>query len=473
MMARAVDTPAEQATAYAAAQRERFVDELAELVRFPTVSTHPRHAPALAACARWLATHLGRLGLEHVQVMETSRHPLVYADWLRRPGKPTVLIYGHYDVQPVDPLAAWITPPFEPVIRDGALFGRGASDDKGQFFAHLKALEAYLYTCGRLPINVKILLEGEEEIGSGSLQELASRRPALLAAGAAVISDMRIPAPNQPAITVSLRGVLSLDLQVQGMPRDLHSGTFGGAVLNPVQALCEILAGLHDRQGRIAIRGFYDNVRQPGATQRAYMARVGPSDTAIRRDAGIAHGWGEPGYSLYERTSIRPSLSINGVTGGYQGPGPKSVIPAQAGAILSLRLVPDQDPWTIEHLVCQHLAKVAPPGLDCRLRVHAAARPVVASSQALAVQAAEVAYTRGFGRPPVYLASGGTIPIANTLQQTLGIAPVLMGFALPDDGMHGPNEKFHLACFDRGIRTSIYFLAAMGAEPRKGGGSDY
>ncbi len=460
----APDSRASHASAYASAHRERFVSELSHLIRFPSVSAQPAHAADIAACACWLADHLRGIGLDHADVIRTPRHPLVYADWLQAAGKPTVLIYGHYDVQPPEPLDAWTTPPFEPVVKNGVIYGRGASDDKGPFFVHLKALESYLHTAGALPVNVKVLLEGEEEIGSPSLMMFVKRHGDMLAADAAVVSDTRIPAPDRPAITISLRGLLSLELEVYGPQKDLHSGAFGGAIHNPLQALCEIIASLHDLNGRVAISGFYDSVRLPSRKARAYFAHVGPSDADILKDAGTAGGWGEPGFSLYERTTIRPALILNGISGGYEGPGPKSVIPAKASAKLSFRLVPDQDPREIGRLLRRHIAQVTPSSVRCQIRTGISACPVLIDSRHRAIQAAVVAYERGFHSKPVYLGSGGTIPVINTLQESMGIQPVLMGFALPSDGMHGPNEQFNLSNFDNGIQTSISFLAEMGRD---------
>jgi len=448
--------------AYIQAHRARFVGELIDLVRFPSVSAQPRHQADLLNCARWLVRHLETIGLRHVRLIQTAGHPLVYADWLDATDRPTLLIYGHYDVQPADLQDGWTAPPFQPQIRGAYLYGRGSSDDKGQFFAHLKALEAYLWTRGALPVNVKVLLEGEEEIGSDSLLKLAGRRGGFLAADAAVVSDMTIPTPYQPAITISLRGMLSLEIQVQGPARDLHSGNFGGAIHNPLQVLCELLTGLHDREGRIAVPGIYHQVRTPHQSERVRMAQTGPSEAAILQAAGVRQGWGERDYTRYEQTTIRPALTIHGIVGGYQGRGHKSIIPASATAKLSLRLVPDQDPLQLYHLLQQHFRRHTPSTVRCRLIMVACARPVVTQPSQRLLKAAQVAYRRGFGRQPLRLRSGGTIPIVNLLQEKLRIPPVLMGFALPSDGMHGPDEKFYLPNFFHGIQTSLHFLAEVG-----------
>jgi acetylornithine deacetylase/succinyl-diaminopimelate desuccinylase-like protein len=450
-----------RAIAHARAARSRFVEDLAAFVRFPSVSAQPRHADDLRRCAAWLAHHLRSIGMEHVRVVPTRGHPIVTADWLHAPGATTVLIYGHYDVQPPEPLEEWISPPFEAVLRAGALHGRGASDDKGQMFVHVKALESWLLTAGALPVNVKCLFEGEEEIGSRSLCDFLAAHVDAWRADAAVMSDTAMLGPGRPAITQSLRGALSVELEFCGQRQDLHSGTFGGAIHNPLQALCEAVGRLHDARGAIAIPGFYKRVRARSRAERAYMARVGPSDDQILRDAGAGQGWGEPGFSLYERIAIRPALSVNGVAGGYAGPGSKAVIPARATAKLTLRLVPDQDPAEIDALLRGFIARIAPPAVFVVVRTLFSARPFVMRRDHHATRAAQAALHKGFGVPPSFVRSGGTIPVAPLLQEELGIPTVLMGFALPDDGMHAPNERFCLASFSRGIEASIHFLAEL------------
>lgn len=444
--------------AYTRTHRRRFLAELKDFIRFPSISSQPRHAEDVRKCAAWLAAHLRRIGLAHVSIVPTPRHPVVYADWLGAPGRPTVLIYGHYDVQPADPLREWRTPPFEPTVRGRDLYGRGACDDKGQLFTHLAAVESYLQTEGKLPVNVKCLFEGEEEIGSPHFTRFLTEHRAALAADCAVISDTRMLGVDRPAITYALRGALSLELEVTNSPHDLHSGNFGGAVHNPLQALCEIIARLHDREGRVHIPGFYDNVRRWGDGERRYMASAGPSDEMMRRDAQVRRGWGERGYTLYERATIRPALNVSGITGGYQGPGGKSIIPARAIAKINLRLVPDQDPSEIERLFRRHVERLTPPTVCVTIRTDFRARAALISRRHPAIRAAVDACRRGFGVTPVCLRSGGSIPAVNSLQQVLGITPVLMGFALPGDCIHAPNEKFHLPNFQRGIATCIWFL---------------
>lgn len=439
---------------------------LKRFVRFPSVSAQSRHAGDVRACGVWLAGHLKTIGMAGVRVIATPRHPIVYAEWKGAPGKPTLLIYGHYDVQPVDPIREWTTPPFEPTVRGPYLYGRGTADDKGQVWAHVQALEAGLRT-GRLPVNVKCLFEGEEEIGSPNLKPFLERHRRLLAADAAVMSDTRILGPDRPALTYSLRGGLSLEITVTGPQSDLHSGTYGGAVHNPLQALCEMVAGLQDPNGRIAVPGFYDRVRRHGQAERSYMAQVGPSDTKILADAGAEQGWGESGWTLYERTTVRPSLSVTGVTGGYQGEGSKSVIPARANAKLNFRLVPYQDPREIDLLVRRHIARITPPTVKTRVTTQLRARPAVIDRRHPVMQAASRAYRRGFGASPVFLRSGGSIPVVNLFQEVLGLQTALLGFALPDSRLHAPNERFHLPTFERGIATCRAFLEECAALPMK------
>lgn len=460
----------ERALVYAEAHRRRFLGELKAFIRFPSISAQPRHADDVVNCADWLAEHLRGIGLEEVRVVPTRRHPLVYARWHGAPGRPTVLVYGHYDVQPADPLGEWRTPPFEPTLRGDDLFGRGACDNKGQMLVHVKALEAYLQTQRALPVNVTCLFEGEEEIGSPHLLPFVARNRDALAADVVVMSDTTLLAPDQPAITYATRGALYLELELHGPGHDLHSGNYGGAILNPLQALCEIIAKLHDGAGRIAIPGLYRRVRRWSAAERARMAHFGASDETILDDAVSERGWGERGYSLYERLTLRPALTVNGLSGGYQGPGGKGVIPSRAAAKLSFRLVADQDPTEIDRLVRAHVARITPPGVRVGLRTLASAKPALVDPNHPAIRAAAAACGKGFGTAPVLLRSGGTIPVVSAFQELLGAPTVLMGFALPDDSMHAPNEKFHLPIFYKGIASSIWFLAAIGGASGLGTG---
>ncbi|HEY0078668.1 MAG TPA: dipeptidase [Pyrinomonadaceae bacterium] len=451
--------------AYVRANAARFVEELKQFVSFPSVSAQPKHADDLKKCAAWLAAHLHGIGLEHVRIVETPRHPIVYADWLHAPSRPTLLVYGHYDVQPADPLDEWQTPPFEPTVRGQYIYGRGACDDKGQLFAHLKALEFYLLRVGRLPVNVRCLFEGEEEIGSPNLKSFLSQHKRALRSDAAVMSDTRMLAADRPALTYALRGGLSFELEVEGAPSDLHSGNFGGALHNPLQALCEIVAALHDRHGRVTVPGFYERVRVWNEGERAYMAEHGPSDEKILRDAGARRGWGERGFSLYERTTVRPALTVNGIGGGYQGTGGKSIIPSRAFAKINIRLVPDQDPHDIERLVRAHIARLTPPTVRSNVRTHLRSRPALIDRTHPAMRAAAASYRAGFGASPVFVRSGGSIPVVNIFQELLQLQTVLMGFALPDDRIHAPNERFYLPNLFRGIITCAHFLSAIAAKP--------
>ena len=391
----------------------RFEPELQEFVRIPSVSSAPQRASDVRRCATWLVGRLRQAGLERVRLLRTDRHPIVYGERLGVPGKPTVLIYGHYDVQPAEPLTAWKFPPFAGEIHNGFLHGRGASDDKGQLFTHVKAIESLLKSSGRLPVNVKCLFEGEEEIGSPNLPAFLMRNRRALKADVAVMSDTRMLGPDEPALTYSLRGQLALEIDVRGPSHDLHSGNFGGAVHDPLQALCEIVAKLHDTRRRIAIPGFYDRVRAWGETERGYLARNGPSDSEILRETGAPTQWGEAGYSIYERLTLRPSLAITGLRGGHSGEGPKGIIPSAATAKLSFRLVPNQRPEEIERLVRSFIGRVAPPTARVRITTHIRSRPALIDRRHPAMRAAVTAYRHAFGRAPVWLRSGGSIPVVS------------------------------------------------------------
>lgn len=448
-----------RALSYAQAHRGKFVTELKRFLRFPSVSSQPERTGDVADCARWLAQHLKGVGLDRVRIIPTEGNPIVYASWHHAPNRPTLIIYGHYDVLPGEPLREWRTHPFTPTLLNDNLHARGASDDKGQLFSHVKAIESYLKTTNSLPVNVKCIFEGEEEIGSPHLQSFIERNQRALRAQAAVISDTRMLAPDRPAISYAQRGGLRVELLVKGPPHDLHSGNFGGAVHNPLQALCEMISRLHDANGRVAIPGFYDDVRRWNEKERAFMVRTGPTDEQILRDAKVERGWGESGFNLYERTTIRPALTVNGITGGHQGPGAKSIIPTQALAKLSFRLVPDQNPGKVARLFREHIAHIAPPTVRSSVRVFSPIEPALVNRSHPAVRAATLAYKLGFGSSPVFLRSGGSIPVVNIFQKILKIPAVLMGFGLPDDHIHGPNENLHLPNFYNAIATSIWYLA--------------
>lgn len=445
---------------YARQHRARFLTELKEFLKFPSVSSQAERAVDVRKCAEWLARHLKGIGFERVRVIPTRGNPIVYASWARSSSRPTLIIYGHYDVLPGEPLREWHTAPFVPTLKNDNLHARGAADDKGQLFSHIKAIESYLKTNRALPVNVKCIFEGEEEIGSPNLTPFVQRNRRVLGAGAlaAVISDTRMLSAEQPAISYAQRGGLRAELEVFGAAQELHSGAFGGAVHNPVLALCDIVASLHDEDGRITIPGFYDDVRSWGEKEREYMARYGPSDEEILRAAKVDLGWGESGYSLYERTTIRPDVGVNGIVGGHTGHGVKGIIPTRALAKISFRLVPNQSPEKIAQLFRDHVAKITPPTVRSTVRTMSPIHPALIDRRHPAVQAARTAYKKAFGVPAVFVRSGGSIPVVHTFQNVLGIPAVLMGFGLPDDHIHGPNEKLHLPTFYKAIETSIWYL---------------
>ncbi len=440
--------------------RDDWLRELGELLTFPTISAQPQHRRDIEAAAYWLKEHLTKLGLHHVQILPgpNGGHPSVYADWLLAPGQPTLLLYGHYDVQPVDPLREWHTRPFRATRIGQNLFARGASDDKGQFFIQLKAVESYLATTGALPINVKIWLEGEEEINSPNLAAFVDREATRLQADAVLVSDTEMIGPGRPSIIYGLRGNLAFELEVTGPRHDLHAGRYGGAVHNPLQALCEIIAGLHNQHGRVTIPGFYDRVREVAATERQELRCGSPGSQQIMADLDIPAGWGEKGYSLFERMTIRPALIVNGITGGYVGPGTKTVIAKSGLARLSMRLVPAQEPAEIAGLLQRHIAAVKPPAVYTRLKITGGTSPVVIPRHHPTISAAARAIYEAWGVLPVFTRSGGTIPLVAHLQRQFNVPVILLGFGLPDDDIHAPNEKIDLSNFFRGIETIIRFL---------------
>ncbi len=451
----------DQALAYAREHRARFVSELIDLVRIPSVSTVPERAGDVVRAARWLADHLAALGFR-TRLDATERHPIVRADWLGAEGRPTVLCYGHFDVQPADPLEEWIHPPFEPAVVDDVLYARGASDDKGQLFVHIKAVESILRTAGALPVNVKFLLEGEEEIGSPSLMTYVPRYRRQLAADAALVSDGALFAPDLPTITTGLRGLLYTEIAVTGARRDLHSGQYGGAAPNAATELVQIIAGLKDKRGRIRVPGFYTRVRQPEAAERETWERLPFDERGFLAEIGTEVAPGERGYSILDRLWARPTLDVNGISGGFTGEGMKTVIPSRATAKVSMRLVPDQRPDRIFKQFARAVGRLARPGVTVEARHLASAPPVLVPSDAPAVRAAAAALEAAFGTAPVYVRSGGTIPVIAAFSQTLRIPSVLMGFGLPDDNLHAPNEKFALANFHRGVEAVIRFCDLYG-----------
>jgi acetylornithine deacetylase/succinyl-diaminopimelate desuccinylase-like protein len=451
----------EQAIQYARVHRARFLAELVDLLRIPSVSTTPEHAGDVARAARWLADHLSDVGFDS-RVETTARHPIVRADWLGAPGRPTLLCYGHFDVQPPEPLELWTHPPFEPSVTDDIISARGASDDKGQLFTHIKAVEAVLRTAGRLPVNVKFLLEGEEEIGSPSLATYLPRHRRALAADAALVSDGSLFAPDLPTITIGLRGMLYTEIEVRGARRDLHSGQYGGAAPNALGAVAQILAGLKDRRGRVRVPGFYARVRPPDPVERDAWAQLPFSAAGFLEEIGTDVAPGEEGLPILDRLWARPTLDVHGIAGGFTGEGMKTVIPSRAVAKVSMRLVPDQRPERIFRQFARTVARLAPPGVRVEVRHMASAPPVLISPDAPPVRAAARALEATFGVPPVYTRAGGSIPVVAGFSRVLRIPTVLMGFGLPDDNLHAPNEKFALSNFSRGVEAVIRFLYHLG-----------
>jgi acetylornithine deacetylase/succinyl-diaminopimelate desuccinylase-like protein len=450
------------AIAYAHDNREEALDELKEFLRIPSISTLSQHKADVQRAAEWLVNSLTTAGLENVTISPTAGHPVVYADWLHAPGKPTVLVYGHYDVQPADPLNLWESPAFEPTERNGNLFARGSADDKGQIYIHVKALEALLKTEGTLPVNIKILFEGEEEIGSEHLADWIAEHEAELKADVCVISDSHILSEDQPAITYGLRGLSYIEVHVESSRDDLHSGSYGGAVHNPIVALSEIIAQLHDANGTVTVPGFYDKVRDLDAEERADFAKIPFDESTLIGETGITQAWGEAEFSVIERLTARPTLELNGIWGGFAGEGAKTVLPARAGAKISTRLVPDQDPNEIAKLVTEHILRLAPPTVRVTVKELHHGPGAIVPRDLPAMNAASEAYEEIFGKRPIFMRMGGSIPVVALFQQRLGMDSVLMGFGLPDDNLHAPNEKFNIGMFYKGIETAIVFYQKMG-----------
>jgi acetylornithine deacetylase/succinyl-diaminopimelate desuccinylase-like protein len=423
----------------------------------------PEHAEDCRAAAQWLADDLASAGLENAAVLETGGHPIVYADWLHAANAPTVLVYGHYDVQPPDPLDEWNTAPFEPTIVDGAVVARGSADDKGQLLIHVRALEAMLAD-GPLPVNVKFLLEGEEESGSEHLDAFIESNAERLAADVCLISDTHMLSAEQPSLVASLRGMTYCEVHVTGPSHDLHSGAYGGGVRNPAEALARIIAQLKDDDGRIAIPGFYDDVRELTEADRAELARVPFSEDAFREESGVSETFGEAGFTVYEQVGARPTLEVNGLVSGYTGEGAKTVLPARAMAKISMRLVADQDWRTIGELFTRYVESLAPSGTSVIVKTLHGGDPSLVERDAPAVRAASRALEMVFGKAPVFLREGGSIPVVASFERLLGVPTVLMGFGLPDDRLHSPNEKFSLDQFHKGITTSIHFWHELAAE---------
>ncbi len=451
------------ALTYAQNHQAETLADLQALLSIPSISTLPDHANDMQQAAQWLLHKLTAIGLQNVKIMPTPGHPVVYADWLNAASEaPTLLIYGHYDVQPVDPLDEWLTPPFEPTLKGDNIFGRGTSDDKGQLYIHLAAVEAYLKSSGQLPLNIKFLLEGEEESGSVNLEAYVKENQNLLQADAALISDTGIADPDTPVLITSVRGLAYLEITMRGSRQDLHSGMYGGVVENPLNALTRVLASLRDEQGQITIPGFYDKVRTLTSAEREALAQGATTEADILAATGAPALWGEPDFSVAERIGVRPTLDINGLKGGFTGQGAKTVIPAVAMAKISMRLVPDQNAPEIVRLVTDHIRRISPPTMELTIEELSADDWGMVNLSAPALEAAAQAYEQTFGRRPLYRREGGSLPVVAMFNHILDLPVVLMGFGLPDDNLHAPNEKFHLPNFYRGIETAIRYYDIFG-----------
>ncbi len=442
---------------YIQENKDRFLNELLEILRIPSISADPSYKGNVRNAAEWVAHNLQSAGADYVRLEETAGHPIVYGEKMIDATAPTVLVYGHYDVQPADPLHLWDSPPFEPVVKDGVIYGRGTCDDKGQFFMHIKAFEA-MWKSGELKCNVKFMIEGEEEIGSDHLGVFVKENKDLLKADVILISDTAIIANDIPSIDVGLRGLSYIEVKVQGPNKDLHSGVYGGAVANPVNILCQMIASLQDEFNRITIPGFYEDVQELDASERAAMAQTPFDLEQYQKELGIAAVHGESGYTTLERASIRPTLDVNGIWGGYIGEGAKTVLPSVAHAKISMRLVPNQSSDKITELFKNHFLSIAPKGVQVTVTPHHGGEAYVMPTDSVAYQAAFEAMETTFGKTPVPTRGGGSIPIVALFEKELGIKSVLMGFGLDSDAIHSPNEHYGLFNFYKGIETIPYFF---------------
>ena len=443
--------------------QDRLLEELKQFLRIPSVSTLPDHATDIHRAARFVASSMTDAGLEHVEIVATAGHPLVYADWLHAPGKPTVLCYGHYDVQPPDPLDEWISPPFEPTVRQGNLYARGAADDKGQMYSHIKAVEALRAVNGTLPVNLKFLIEGEEEMGGEAVAKYVAENPGKLKADVALVSDTELYAEGIPTLCIGLRGLIYTEIEARGPARDLHSGIYGGAAPNAVFGLVELLSKLKDSSGHILIPGMYDDVKPPSPAEK-HSWSILPFDEKefLKTEVGSPCLTGEPGYDVFERTWARPTLEVHGIAGGFTGAGAKTVIPAKATAKVSMRMVPDQNPEKIVAAYKKFVKDNTPAGIQTEVRVLSASPAISVNPNHPAIDVAARAFSDILGRETVFIRSGGSIPIVGDFAAHLGIPTILMGFGLPDDGLHSPNEKYKIANYYAGIMTVAHFLEEYG-----------
>jgi len=442
---------------FATSNRERYLEELKEFLSIPSISTLSQHKPDIQRAAEWLVNQLTSLSMKNVEIMPTGGHPVVYGEWLDAPGNPVVLIYGHYDVQPVDPLNEWISPPFNPTVRGDNIYARGAHDMKGQLHGVVKALEAWQKS-STLPVNVKVLFEGEEEIGSKHLESFMEKNKDKLKCDLVLNADSSILKPDLPSLTYGLRGMAYFEIWVHGPSNDLHSGIFGGTIQNPAQVLCELIAGMHDVDGRVTLPGFYDRVRVLPDEERKELARLPMSDEDWLGMTGAPKLYGERGYTSVERRGARPTMEVNGLLSGFTGEGSKTVLPAKAMAKISMRLVPYQDPRAVEEQLREYLRQHAPTTVRWEVKTLTTTSPALVDRDTQAMRAAAKALEATFGVKPVFQLSGGSVPIVSTLQTVLGVDLVSMGFGLPDDNIHGPNEKQYLPNYYRGIQSYIRFF---------------
>jgi acetylornithine deacetylase/succinyl-diaminopimelate desuccinylase-like protein len=448
-----------------AAQQPQYLDELLEFLRIPSISALPQHADDVRRAGQWVADRLTRAGAENVRILPTGGHPVVYADWLHAPGKPTVMIYGHFDVQPVDPLSLWTTPPFEPTVRDGRLYARGASDDKGNMLAPIQAAEALLKAEGGLPVNVKFFFEGQEEIGSPQLKEFVEQNKALLACDLVLSSDGGQWSETEPGLCIGFKGLSALQIDVRGASSDLHSGLYGGAVANPLHALVRILDSMRAPDGKITVDGFFDEVRPLTEEDRRKIAAVPFDEAAYRAAIGVEALFGEPGYTTHERAWARPTLELNGIWGGFQGEGTKTVLPNEAHAKITCRLVPNQDPVKVADAIEAHVKKHIPPGVKVTIdRRGSGARPYLMPADHPGNRAVGEVLAEMYGREPYYTRTGGTIPVCDLFLTSLGAYLVGFAFGLDDEGFHAPNEFFRLSSFRRGQDGYVQVLRRLARE---------
>lgn len=443
-------------TNYQEENKDRFLEEMLALLRIPSVSAKSEHKDDMRRCAEAVRQRLLEAGADRADVLETAGHPVVYGEKIVDATKPTVLVYGHYDVQPAEPLELWTAPPFEPTIKDGKIYARGSADDKGQFYMHVKALETLVKT-GTLQNNIKFLIEGEEEVGSPNLGAFVAANKALLKADVILISDSAMLSMEHPSLDIGVRGLSYIEVEVTGPNRDLHSGIYGGAVANPITILCQMIASCHDASNRITIPHFYDDVVEATKEERALMSKAPFDETEYKEDLGVQQLWGEEGYTTNERTGIRPTLEVNGIWGGYTGEGAKTVLPSKATAKISARLVPNQSSQKITNLLLGYFRKIAPPTVTVNAFEHHGGEAYMTPIDSTAYKAAAQAIKATFGKEPIPVRGGGSIPICSILEKELGIKIVFMGFGLDSDNLHSPNEKYNIENYYKGIQTIPYF----------------